>query len=972
MFNIFEIMLLLCILTLLADDWECTLGESSDKIDHKHDDSNVYSVDNLDYLQNEITNYRPQFYDSTGNLDPSKTKPESEYEESEPTAESDEESSVVMISSDSSEGSNIEVVQDLSSSAASLTADNDEDIESSGDGEELPSQSKTSFVSTPIVTEHQASVASHLQRLSQLIQSMSTAQQNGNQSNELTPNDLNAFLANYNIQTGLQDQVQPLYNSKKHQMNSDGKIPIDRLNEILRLQQKIQRLNSNDEQLFPVAPIRFQDKVGEILRPTNIDPVKSIRLKGNGLSAAQIVVNRPEGSVLFSLPNQNQPQTQPQPMSHQPPPQPQYDSESEKNYLNHDTLKAVLDLSKQLIASNNQQQQNYLQQPIFRPVYYNVPVHDLPIPYISPYGAVTQREKIKADEEPVDDIEKTTPAKGIIVASNDDRTTVIHNHIPITIQNRKAVKPTTLPAASDHPVTDSYGEKVLPELQQSPSQVPYPPFNDPPFSSVFHSPTVNSAYPQYQPLPQNPNYPNYQPSVTNPNYQQYQSSAANPSYQQYQLQSSNPIYQQYQPNYYNQPQPPFSPYSQQIYPTNPHLSELNVNSYVHVNTPAYPTLTPATASAPPPTGYPQQTYADQIFSPERRPPSGQPVYVDDVETNAIRYGEGDIENDVGNTVDNSEPNALEELDLDMNDENVTNVLSLQSQRPNSADSNASNLESKQSLEYHQSRPSSINSAGSISLNNDSPFINKNHKNAIVHYGSTYMTYDDYQQSVAPLLSKGGTQTLEVLSCVTGARQPNSADCAKYFVCNAVTQKVLDYTCPQFTAFNQESRFCDAKTYADCKGTTAAKPVVTVDANRLNQLAAQQAQQDLVNAHRIQANAIQNQQLTAQLNQQSQFLLNQQRPAARPTTQRAPMAIAAPTRRPQMTVTTTTKRPRRRMPIRRIIKCSEPTKVHDSLSVFNYFTCFKGADGKLKALKQTCPNGLVFCERMKMCTSRERC
>lgn len=226
-----------------------------------------------------------------------------------------------------------------------------------------------------------------------------------------------------------------------------------------------------------------------------------------------------------------------------------------------------------------------------------------------------------------------------------------------------------------------------------------------------------------------------------------------------------------------------------------------------------------------------------------------------------------------------------------------------------------------------------------------------------------MTYDEYRESVAPLLRKG-QKKVEMFTCVTGARQPSSSDCSKYFVCNASSGKVLTYVCPAYTAFNQQTRFCDAKTYASCHSVPIKKQI-TIDGNKKLK---EEAEKALSDAKRVRDEAVHAQQLTALIKLETQNILNS--PA---NYIKRPSAIAQPIHRLPVT-TTTTKRPRRKpnKPRKRRIQCTEPTKVADKLSRYNYFTCFKGADGQLKAMKQTCPGGLVFCARMRVCTAKERC
>lgn len=964
-------------------------------------------------------------------------------DEEEEQRASDNSDEIEVVNSDVYDDNSIEIVDGLeplsdkthqsSEASGSAVAIHDDDIESSGDGS-MPTdkaEDKSNYIAIPIDSDPKSSVSSHLQRLSQLIQSLSDSQHNKSQTYELGPNDLNTFLANHNIQTEYQQQL--TNNEHKHVINTNGKIPDDHLSQILDLQHKLQAYD--DYQAMghlsptPMPSITSTTKPPQHFGETNFpDPsriyvkgstgLKTVRRNDPGYSSSQIVVNRPEGSVLFSLPS--------------PTPQvPAQQSQTEQPYISQETLKAVLELSKQMIASNqnnqhyngnqnynNNQNQNqnfnnqdynnpnfnhnYLQ-PIFRPVYYNIPINELPIPIITRYepdGFNKKEASHSSDESP--HMEKISSVSGYVDTTapashnsapektqGDEHSTIIHNHIPITIEGpspsnqqvNRYNQPTARPLSVNPQTTaietryDSFGGKVVTNTYSDTQYVHpsgYQPY--PPFTETREAPATTYGRQEVQ-----------VPSASgSPPFNNYQ-------FNNYQQQSPDPS------SYFPQQQPPYStynPYAQHpnpnLYTANPHLTDNNVNNFINVNTPAYPTLRPGAYATQRPyaTVDPVSSYQNQIKSPATNGNrnegistsinTNQPLtnnkYVDQTEPLYDDEATSDDDSISYDTSGADDDSASDTTDLH-NDESVISLLTNLKQQQRVQQTR---LENKQLPERrHGDFLSSIingeivNDALNYGSSDSSPADDNTDDveestspahGTIVHYGDTYMTYDAYRESVAPLLQKG-PKKVEMFTCVTGARQPSSSDCSKYFVCNAASGKVLTYICPAFTAFNQQTRFCDAKTYASCHSVPIKKQI-TIDGNKKLK---EEAEKALSDAKRVRDEAIQAQHLTALIKQETQNILN-----SPPNYIRRPSAIAQPIHR--LPVTTTTKRPRRKAnkPRKRRIQCTEPTKVADKLSKYNYFTCFKGADGQLKAMKQTCPGGLVFCARMRVCTAKERC
>ncbi len=963
-------------------NWECNLGEENDE-PVKMDDNNVYGINNLEYLNKEIQSYRPKDDDTSDNGD-------------------EDEEKIVVVSSEDIEDideNNIEIIDDYSLTNESLVNESDE-VDYSGDGSDDNRndnvvEKKETYIAIPVNSDPNKSVASHLQRLSQLIQSLKDSQLNKSQSYDLGPNELNNFLTHHNIKSEYNSQLKN--QKKKQDIPMDGRIHPDHLAEILELQQKLQSLNSiqnGDYSTTTERTIEFgKYPIKSTIQIKSPSPGKNVRVTDPGYSSSQIVVNRPEGSVLFSLPNNSPPPSQQQYQSSSQ----QQQQQQQEPYVSQDTLKTVLELSKQLISSNNHQEaiknyipeQNYLQ-PIFRPIYYNIPIHDLPVPIISNYEKKEPKHDDSKDHEP--NYVKITSVNGFIDTTpkyqsengqaSDEHSTIIHNHIPITIEspfqqqsNKKSSKvtdPTVAPSSVT--ITTASGVKTQFDDYKSPSSYATDMYNNRPYRPY---PEFNEgSYASYLTEQQLPNTnPAYSNAIQYPPLNQQNSLAA------YYVQQSQPQ-QFYQDHNY-----PANDFPQSFYTQQTHLNDNNVNHFVNFNAPKYPTLRPAslpsltTASD---SIYP--SYQNQVHSAT---PKVQPINTNNYHT---KFDENennpdhpqsngsaelptmlDSENDDndndnveydGNNNGNSddddyETNEEDNIAADMNESNVMNLL---------ADLEKHKIPSIQNKQLPERAP--INPL-LIGANDDA-------KRKVVQFGDNFLSVEEYEKLVQPLIDRdayGGNNNVDVIPCVTGARQPLSKDCTKYMVCNAATRKVLTYTCPPYTAFNRQSRFCDAKTFGVCKkgelNVDAPSALDTINENKRLQI---QANKELQLAQKERDQALKTQQLTALIKQQTQTILNS-RPSSirRPVkNRRKKIKTATSTMRPYYRTRPSTNKRKKNKPRIRRIPCKEPSKVADSLSIYNYFTCYKGSDGALKARKMTCPSGLVFCERIRLCTSSARC
>lgn len=1010
-FQFFKIKTCTIFSRILGDDWECTLGENKKPFRHTTDESNVYGVDNLEYLDHSIDGYSPQPNENESNVPSGNdwTKTNNNYIKDESAAngsnEDNSSENIVVVNSDNDENeidiSDSDEVIPLGSDRTTVTirsttsANNDEEeIESSGDeSDDNHVETKENYIAIPMSSNPKASVASHLQRLTQLVQSLSESQTNKSQTYDLTPNELNNFLSNHNIQT----EYQQIRTENKVKIPENGHIHPTYLSEILDLQKRLQDLSQMEatanivtttsttaqpSTTTPFTYLRNQNNKANSRDPEHtkihiksIAPVKGIKSDSNGYSSSQIVINRPEGSVLFSIPSGYPPNSAPNKV---------IENDKHDPYITEDTLKTILELSKQMIGSNNQRnpdtkpEQKYLQ-PIFRPIYYNIPIHELPIPLLSDYAdgrPNTYKVHQKKVKPAADDTERVVPNASNLSANNDgynyeyyesaddsrqpsgDHSTIIHTHIPITIEGNGPLTSSNQQDARkpEHPEQNSQQQEQQNKdtAFQSSYQTKTSVYTNPSNNYMPYQPQSAPSYP-YSPYNQL-SYSNYQPNA-NAQYSQ-------PSQQFYQQNQQYPTY-----NTSPAPLPQFNDFSSYYTPT-PHLNEQNVNSFLYnFNTPFYPTIKPLPYSS---FNFSAPYSANQMYSNQMSSAMSQ-MYPNQISSPINQMNAVQAMSVEKVTV----PSAVDQES--MKPKKKTDLLRDTYVEPDD-DDDAEDIDN--SSEELSESSSNLMSKLYQSLNAQSPAINTqsfaddfspDSKKRVVNFGGNFISYDMFQKNIAPLLMNNGAASsdIEVITCVTGARQPNKTDCTRYFVCNSKTGSVMPYICPPYTAFNSQSRFCDAKTYATCN-PIEVQTQITINENRRIQM---KAQQELNEANRVRDEALKTQRLAAIIRQQTEnMLLQQQQQSVKRKSVANPMYTGVSQRPIPILYKQTTIRPITMKPHPRVrkITCREPGKQPDSLSKFNYFLCYRDSDNVMRARKMTCPGALVFCRTTNLCTSPARC
>lgn len=75
----------------------------------------------------------------------------------------------------------------------------------------------------------------------------------------------------------------------------------------------------------------------------------------------------------------------------------------------------------------------------------------------------------------------------------------------------------------------------------------------------------------------------------------------------------------------------------------------------------------------------------------------------------------------------------------------------------------------------------------------------------------YLTIERYKSLAGHLDS----QFVQIIPCIKNARLPNTTSCNKYYVCEPEMASIIEYTCPQFTAFNKHLKICNTDAYKKC-------------------------------------------------------------------------------------------------------------------------------------------------------------
>ncbi|CAG5101958.1 Protein of unknown function [Cotesia congregata] len=76
----------------------------------------------------------------------------------------------------------------------------------------------------------------------------------------------------------------------------------------------------------------------------------------------------------------------------------------------------------------------------------------------------------------------------------------------------------------------------------------------------------------------------------------------------------------------------------------------------------------------------------------------------------------------------------------------------------------------------------------------------------------YITVDKYKKLLASNLK---IEIIRIIPCRRGFRLPNATDCTKYYTCELTNAQVHEFTCPPYTAFNNQINICDPQTFKRC-------------------------------------------------------------------------------------------------------------------------------------------------------------
>ncbi|XP_017098037.2 uncharacterized protein [Drosophila bipectinata] len=777
-------------------------------------------------------------------------------------------------------------------------------------------------------------LTAHLQRLSQLIDGLQqTYQKTDKPQTEMRPDQLNAFLAHFDIKNRY-EMMNPMETTTPsttttEQPKTTPKLPQPTSNKT-RLQEHL-----SHHRMEPETKLMLSNSLPFSTHSTG---------PGQGYANSQIVVNRPEGSVMFALPNNyGMSQEQGAYSNHHAPQSHEYSDHEPK--ISEDTLKTVLELSKQMIAAQNLPK--VLPNPGYNGAYYQPILQPV---FVSPQGHPFQQYYgIPPPLNPHNMQHKKHHSGGGGSSSdgyNKPSTTIIHNnvipvHLSATSSGEKEVLDTYGNSLGMYPSMDKH---VTPNQEYMTTARPV---------SVT---TVASTYSgQYG--SQTPFASDY--TLTTPRPFEQQPSAATVA------------------NYYT---------------PSPHLGEHNANR-VFQATESYPGM-----NMPRPMDmFPGQIDPDRV---NIRPNSQKIESIEMMDDYQSGSGNG---NGNGNMNGNTLPHVLT-----YSSANLGSDMS-QQLAPMGGYLEQHHLQNHHSNHHHPYMPrptmsSSIYSDSDgnmeMSMFTGSPQMlppkypgKHSPPGQLVNFNGNFISLDVFQKSILPLMTKspGGFSDLgnvEVITCQAGVRQPNQTDCTRYFVCSKKDGKVLSYSCPPYTAFNKQTRICDAPTYAQCGSVMPAFSGYTIDTNRRLQM---EAIKMLSEAKRRQE-AAQKAQSLANLLQQYGSQTPQASPGISSNIEQDPVDSYV-VNLPEINLLATTSTTSRPTIIqagsfsgglsasssissapakKRKYYCKEGDKIPDQTSISSYFVCYKNAQGQMKGHKMSCSKSLLFCPKTLMCTLASKC
>ncbi|XP_034670106.1 uncharacterized protein LOC117902682 [Drosophila subobscura] len=798
-------------------------------------------------------------------------------------------------------------------------------------------------------------LTAHLQRLSQLIDGLQqTYKKTDKLQADMRPDQLNAFLAHFDIKNRY-EMMNPMEATTTQQMSATSTSTTTPEPPRYSSSTKLPQANSN------------KTRLQEHLSKHRLEPETKLMLSnalpfsggtGQGYANSQIVVNRPEGSVMFALPSPQYGMSQeqgggssyPLHQSHSQSHSQSHEYNDHEPKISEDTLKTVLELSKQMIAAQNVPKvlpnpgfNGYYAQPILQPVYLSA--HGNPFQqYYAPQPMPSHYMHHKTHSS-------GGSSNGGNGGYNKPSTTIIHNNvIPVHVSST---------SSGEKEVLDTYGHSlgVYPSLDKhQPTGMDYM-TTARPTSSQYPSPFA-SEY-----------------TVTTPRPFQEQPSAATVS---------------------------------TYYTPSPHLSEQNVNR-IFQPTESYPTL-----NMPRPMD--MSMFPGGHLEPGQVSirPNSQKIESMEMDGGADEMIKASYGNVNGNGNGNSSPHVLTYssdggisgggmshqlapsgayLDQSYNQQQQQQQQQPQQQhhhpympRPTMSSSMYSDSEGNMELNMFSNMnpytPEKVKYGGGSS-GNPSPH------GQLVNFNGNFISLDVFQKSILPLMTKspGAMSELgnvEVITCQTGVRQPNQTDCTRYFVCSKKDGKVLSYSCPPYTGFNKQTRICDAQTYAQCGSVMPAFNGYTIDSNRRLQM---EAIKMLSEAKRRQEAALKAQNIASLLQQYGNTQQSGVSSGISSNIEQDSMDNGYMVNLSDLSPATTTARPiiiqsssnsigspsgSSGSAKKRKYYCKEGDKIPDQTSISSYFVCYKNSQGQMKGHKMNCSKSLLFCPKTLMCTLASKC
>ncbi|KAH8377538.1 hypothetical protein KR093_005814 [Drosophila rubida] len=865
-------------------------------------------------------------------------------------------------------------------------------------------------------------LTAHLQRLSQLIDGLQQTYQNSDKSQvEMRPDQLNAFLAHFDLKNRY-DMFNPEGHYKDTAVASTTAKPPPSTT-----QATVATTKSPDPLPVPTAnktllqehlsKHRMQPETKLML--SNAQPYSSY---GPGYANSQIVVNRPEGSVMFTLPQYGHSgeQQPPQQLQQSFSSAPSHDYSEHQPKISEETLKTVLELSKQMIAAQNLPK--VLPNPNYNNAYYAPPILQPLIlsPHNNPFQQYYQMPSYEAQTPHRNHYvhhKKTGYNKKQQQQQQQPSTTIIHNNvIPVHLSST---------SSGEKEVLDTYGNSlgVYPSLDKHSSSSS---------TTSSSSSTKNSIQ-----MDGNNYYNKFIATMT----------TARPSSTISVTTMSNQYTGQYAAPYANEfaqttPSPfvvhPSPATVATYYTPSPHLNENNVNSIFQADN-SYPTGMGQNSLAG---MFPSQLEPGQV----KIRPNSQKIESMEVEADEAINANYINSNGNSNLNNNNRLNSPHVLTYSSAAGGSADMLGMSHQlapgtyvehsytmSQNNAPASSEQLQMPQQSHHHQfkapylPRPtptmsSSIYSdtAGNVGLSMFStgmghvtgpsniqpslPAMPSKSKypmgmGQLVNFNGNFISLDVFQKSILPLMTQSPSAmselgNVEVITCQAGVRQPNQTDCTRYFVCSKKDGKVLSYSCPPYTGFNQQTRICDAQTYAQC-GNMPQFNGYSIDENRRQQMEtlkllaeAKRRQEAAIKAQNI-ANLLQQygsssaQESVAQTasgSMENHLLDSYMMHLSEPSSTSRPI-MPSPTLTPIISSTSSSFSTSSSINSnssgsssakKRKYYCREGDKIPDQTSISSYFVCYKNAQGQMKGHKMTCSKALVFCPKTLMCTLASKC